>query len=126
MHPDSSSGSSPATSRDLAVYTARVRGYALPPSPPAYLMGPRDYPGGPTTKPEKVSRYVRFIYPDELLDATTIAPCVSTTERIKRRIRTREGADICTAIRSCLMELIVRDIVLRLLRYNYVYIRSYQ
>lgn len=57
------------------------KGYALPPSPPTYLMGPRDYPGGPTTKPEKVSKYVRFIYPDELLDATTIAPCVSTTEK---------------------------------------------
>lgn len=116
MHPDSSSGSSPATNRDLAVYTARVRGYALPPSPPTYLMGPRDYPGGPTTKPpEKVSKYVQFMYPDELLDATTIAPCVSTTERIKRRIRTREGADIRTAIRSCLMELIARDVALRYL-----------
>lgn len=85
-------------------------------------MGPRDYPGGPTTKPpEKVSKYVQFMYPDELLDATTIAPCVSTTERIKRRIRTREGADIRTAIRSCLMELIARDVALRLPRYSYVY-----
>lgn len=43
------------------------------------------------------------------------------SERIKRRIRTREGADICTAIRSCLMESIVRDIAHCLLRYNYVY-----
>lgn len=43
------------------------------------------------------------------------------SERIKRRIRTREGADIRTAIKSCLMELIVRDVALCLLRYNYVY-----